>query len=44
MSMITDDLAAVLSKVRRPGDFFATGATELLARLLEVERVGPNRP
>ena len=39
--MITDDLAAVLSKVRRPGDFFATGATELLAPLLEVERVGP---
>src|SRR4051812_48045299 len=41
MFMITDDLAAVLGKVRRPGDFFATGATELLAPLLEVERVGP---
>ena len=39
--MITDDLAAELSKVRRPGDFFATGATELLAPLLEVEGVGP---
>jgi 2OG-Fe(II) oxygenase superfamily len=39
--MITDDLAAVLGKVRRPGDFFAAGTTELLAPLLEVERVGP---
>src|SRR5215204_2425395 len=39
--MITDDLAAVLGKVRRPGDFFATGTTELLAPLLEVEGVGP---
>src|SRR3954469_6194260 len=41
MSMITADLAAVLGNVRRPGDFFATGTTELLAPLLEVERVGP---
>ena len=41
MSMITADLAAVLGKVRRPGDFFATGTTELLAPLLEVEDVGP---
>src|SRR3954463_3741280 len=41
MSMVTDDIAAVLSKVRRPGDFFAAGTTELLAPLLEVERVGP---
>src|SRR3954447_26806294 len=41
MSMITDDLAAVLGKVRRPGDFFAAGTTELLAPLLEVERGGP---
>ena len=39
--MITADLAAVLGKVRRPGDFFAAGTTELLAPLLEVERVGP---
>src|SRR4051812_37162796 len=41
MSMITADLAAVLGKVRRPGDFFAAGTTELLAPLLEVEGVGP---
>src|SRR3954454_10353409 len=41
MSMITADLAAVLGKVRRPGDFFAAGITELLAPLLEVEGVGP---
>src|SRR3954470_18817357 len=41
MSMITADLAAVLGKVSRPGDFFAAGTTELLAPLLEVEGVGP---
>src|SRR4051794_2423365 len=41
MSMITADLAAVLGKVRRPGDFFAASTTELLAPLLEVEGVGP---
>ena len=39
--MITADLAALLSKVRRPGDFFAAGTAELLAPLLEVEGVGP---
>ena len=38
--MITADLAAVLGKVRRPGDFFAAGTTELLAPLLEVEGIG----
>src|SRR5215213_1720994 len=41
MSMITADLAAVLGKVRRPGDFFAAGTTELLSPLLEGEGVGP---
>src|SRR5215213_501193 len=41
MSMITADLAAVLGTVRRPGDFYAAGRTELLAPLLEVEGVGP---
>src|SRR3954465_9163411 len=41
MSMITADVAAVLGKVRRPGDFFAAGTTELLAPLVEVEEVGP---
>src|ERR1044071_3434563 len=41
MSMITADLAAVLGNVRRPGDFFAAGTTELLVPGLEVEGVGP---
>src|SRR6266446_376863 len=41
MSSITTDLAAVLSTVRRPGDFFASGTTELLAPLLKVDGVGP---
>src|ERR1700736_2962374 len=35
MSSITTDLATVLSTVRRPGDFFASGTTELLAPLLK---------
>jgi hypothetical protein len=41
MPPITTDLAAVLSTVRRPGDFFVSGTTELLAPLLEVDGVGP---
>jgi predicted 2-oxoglutarate/Fe(II)-dependent dioxygenase YbiX len=41
MSSITTDLAAALSTVRRPGDFFVSGTTELLAPLLEVAGVGP---
>ena len=41
MSSITSDLAAVLNTVRRPGDFFVSGTTELLAPLLEVDGVGP---
>ena len=41
MSSITTDLATVLSTVRRPGDFFASGTTELLAPLLKVDGVGP---
>src|SRR5439155_15592620 len=40
-TMITADVAAVLGKVRRPGDFFAAGTTELLAPLVEVEGAGP---
>src|SRR3954454_21272086 len=39
--MIAADLAVVLGKVRRPGDFFAAGTTELLAPLLEVDGIGP---
>jgi hypothetical protein len=38
---ITTDLAAVLSTVRRPGDFFVSRTTELLAPLLEVDGIGP---
>jgi hypothetical protein len=38
---ITTDLAATLRTVRRPGDFFASGTTEFLAPLLEVDGVGP---
>ena len=41
MSSITTHLAAVLNTVRRPGDFFVSGTTELLAPLLEVDGVGP---
>ena len=41
MTTITADLAALLTTVRRPGDFFAAGTAELLAPLLEVEGVGP---
>jgi len=41
MSSITTDLAAMLSTVRRPGDFFVSGTTELLAPLLEIDGVGP---
>ncbi|MBL0408180.1 2OG-Fe(II) oxygenase [Microvirga aerilata] len=40
MSSITSELAAVLATVRRPGDFFASGAIEFLAPQLEVEGVG----
>jgi len=38
---IATDLAAVLRTVCRPGDFFVSGTTELLAPLLEVHGVGP---
>src|SRR3954468_22996055 len=41
MTTIPADLAALLATIRRPGDFFAAGTTELLAPLLEVEGVGP---
>jgi 2OG-Fe(II) oxygenase superfamily len=41
MPSITTDLAAALSTVRRPGDFFVSGTTELLAPLLEVDGIGP---
>lgn len=41
MSSIADELAALLSTVRTPGDFYATGSTELLLPRLEVNGVGP---
>ena len=41
MSSLTSELAAVLTTVRRPGDFFASGTIEFLAPQLEVEGVGP---
>src|SRR6266705_1555107 len=41
MSSIAAQLAELLSAVRRPGDFFAFGTTELLAPRLEVDGVGP---
>ncbi|MGF9761792.1 2OG-Fe(II) oxygenase [Microvirga sp. 0TCS3.31] len=40
MSSLTSELAAVLTTVRRPGDFFASGTIEFLAPQLEVEGVG----
>jgi predicted 2-oxoglutarate/Fe(II)-dependent dioxygenase YbiX len=41
MASIADDLAGILSTARRPGDFYASGRTELLAPRIEVEGVGP---
>lgn len=41
MSSITTELAGLLSKVQRPGDFYASGSTEIFAPSLEVEGVGP---
>ena len=40
MSSIQSELAAVLTTIRRPGDFFASGSIEFLAPQLEVEGVG----
>jgi predicted 2-oxoglutarate/Fe(II)-dependent dioxygenase YbiX len=40
MPSIAAELAAILSTVRRPGDFFVSGTTELLAPGLEVDGVG----
>src|ERR1700736_2038225 len=41
MSSITSELAALLSTVRRPGDFFPSGTMELFPPSLEVDGVGP---
>ena len=40
MSSITTELAGILNKVQRPGDFYATGSNELFAPSLEVDGVG----
>jgi predicted 2-oxoglutarate/Fe(II)-dependent dioxygenase YbiX len=40
MSALTTQLAEILSTVVRPGDFYATGTTEVYAPGLEVEGVG----
>ena len=41
MAAITEDLARLLAKVDRPGDFFTAGTIELLAPSLQVDGVGP---
>jgi 2OG-Fe(II) oxygenase superfamily len=41
MSTLATDLARLLSSVRRPGDFFASGTVDLLTPRLEVDGVGP---
>ena len=41
MSSITTELARLLDTVQRPGDFYATGSTEIFAPSLEVDGVGP---
>ena len=40
MSSVADELATLLSTVRRPGDFYASGTTEMFAPGLEVDGVG----
>ena len=41
MSSITSDLAGKLSTVQRPGDFYASGTTDIFVPHLEVQGVGP---
>lgn len=41
MPTVAEELATILSGVRRPGDFYATGRVELFAPRLEIEGVGP---
>lgn len=40
MSTITHDLAAILSTIRRTGDFYATGTSNCASPALEVDGVG----
>jgi hypothetical protein len=45
MSTMADQLAQLLSSVRRPGDFYAAGTIELRAPRLEVDgRAGEKNP
>jgi len=41
MSSIAQNLAALLGRVRRPGDFYATGTVEIHPPRLEVTGIGP---
>jgi predicted 2-oxoglutarate/Fe(II)-dependent dioxygenase YbiX len=41
MSTVAEEFAELLSTVRRPGDFYASGRTEFFAPRIEVEGVGP---
>ena len=41
MTTLAADLAALLSTVRRTGDYFASGTVEIMAPQIEVEGVGP---
>lgn len=41
MSSLTSGLAAILSRVERPGDFYTTGTGEIFTPRLEVDGVGP---
>jgi hypothetical protein len=41
MSSTVTQLAALLGKIRRPGDFYARGKVELLPPSLSVQGVGP---
>jgi hypothetical protein len=40
MSNVTDDLASLLAKARRPGDFHASGVVETYPPGLSVQGVG----
>jgi hypothetical protein len=41
LSSIVSDLAALLTGVERPGDFYTGGTKEIFSPLVEVDGVGP---
>ena len=41
MASLTTELAEILHTVQRPGDFYATGTTDIFAPRLDVAGVGP---